>query len=66
MFLVDLLTRLGDAVHYEDLQFESKDVEGVTVRVATPATLYWMKRDTVRPQDALDAEALRQAFDLEE
>lgn len=66
VFLVDLLTRLGEAVRYQDLQFEYKDVEGVRVRVATPATLYWMKRDTVRPQDRLDAAALKQTFDLEE
>lgn len=28
--------------------------------------LYQMKKDTVRPQDRLDAETLRRQFDLEE
>jgi hypothetical protein len=38
----------------------------VRVRVATPRTLYRMKKDTVRPQDRLDAQALRERFDLPE
>lgn len=37
-------------------------MEGVSVRVATPRTLYRMKKDTVRPQDRLDAAALLQRF----
>lgn len=40
-------------------------VDGVTVRVATIRTLHRMKRDTVRPQDRLDADMLRKRFDLE-
>ena len=40
-------------------------VEGVSVRVATPRTLHRMKRDTVRPQDRLDADVLRARFGLE-
>jgi len=34
--------------------------------VATPRMLFRMKKDTVRPQDRLDAEALRQAFELKD
>lgn len=41
-------------------------VDGVPIRVATPRMLYRMKRDTVRPQDRMDAEAIRQRFGLEE
>lgn len=39
-------------------------VEGVAVRVATPATLYRMKKDTVRPIDRADAAALREKFGI--
>ena len=39
-------------------------VEGVPVRVATPATLYRMKKDTLRPIDRADAAALREKFRL--
>ncbi len=35
-------------------------------QVATPRMLYRMKRDTVRPQDRVDAQVLKQRFDLKE
>ena len=41
-------------------------VDGISVRVATPNQLYRMKKDTVRPQDRVDAEAIRERFGLEE
>jgi len=34
--------------------------------VATPRTLYRLKRDTVRPIDRADAQALREMFDIDE
>jgi hypothetical protein len=61
---LDILTRLGEATAYADLEAEEKVVEGVAVRVATPRTLFRMKRGTVRPIDHADAAALRAAFDL--
>jgi hypothetical protein len=36
---------------------EVKEVDGIRVRVATPAALYQLKRGTVRPLDHQDAEA---------
>lgn len=42
------------------------EIEDVPIRVVTPAQLYRMKRDTVRPKDRNDAEALRQVFSLPE
>jgi hypothetical protein len=63
-FQLDIVTRLGEAFGYDDIRFEVVDVQGVPVRVATPATLYRMKRDTVRPKDRLDAMMLREAFGL--
>ena len=65
-FVVDLLGRLGAAVRYEDLLFEEQVIESVRVRVATPATLYRMKKDTLRPIDRADAQALRRRFNLED
>lgn len=61
---LDILTRLGEATRFSDLEFEEKDVGGVKVRVATPMTLFRMKRDTVRAVDRADAIALRDAFHL--
>jgi hypothetical protein len=63
---LDILTRLGEATTYADLEAEDKDIGGVRVRVATPRTLYRMKRHTVRPVDHSDAAALRAAFHLED
>jgi hypothetical protein len=42
------------------------DVEGVPARVATPGTLYRLKRDTVRPIDRANAAALKEKFGLTE
>ena len=47
-------------------EFFNSLLGGVPVRVATPRMLYRMKRDTVRPQDRLDAEQLRREFKLED
>lgn len=66
VFFIDLIARLGSAFRYEDLEVEERVVEGVRVRVATPKTLYRMKKSTVRPLDKADAEALRRRFGLGE
>jgi hypothetical protein len=65
-FVVDLLARLGTAFRFEDLEAETVVIEGVPVRLATPSTLYRMKRDTVRPIDRADAAALRERFRIAE
>jgi hypothetical protein len=65
-FHIDILTRLGDAFRFEDLESERIDLGGVLVSVATPATLYRMKKGTIRPKDWGDAEALRRRFRLPE
>ena len=63
--VIDILSRLGDAFSYQDLQFEEKDYDGILVRVATPRMLYEMKKNTLRLQDRADAEALKELFGLE-
>jgi hypothetical protein len=65
-YSMDILARLGEAFRYEDLESHDVVVEGVRLRVATPRMLHRMKRDTVRPQDRLDAEAIRERFGLGE
>lgn len=61
---IDIVSRLGSAFAYQDIDAETMDVDGVEVRVATPHSLYAMKRDTMRPRDRDDAERLREAFGL--
>lgn len=65
-FSMDILARLGEAFGFEDIETQELIVQGVRVRVATPRMLYRMKHDTVRPQDRLDADALRRRFGLTE
>jgi len=65
-YSIDILSRLGEAFRYEGIEREDVALDGVLVHVATPRMLFRMKKDTVRPQDRLDAEALRQAFELKD
>lgn len=59
-FVIDVMSRLGDEVRFDDLRWETITLGGVQVRVATPVTLYEMKKSTVRPV------ALRRLFDIED
>lgn len=65
-FHIDILTRLGEAFRFEDLESERVSFDGLEVTVVTPSTLYEMKKSTVRPQDWGDAERLRQRFGFED
>ena len=65
-FVVDLLSRLGEAFRYDDLESQVIDVEGVRARVATPETLYRMKKDTLRPIDHADAVTLKDKFRIKD
>jgi len=62
----DVLTRLGEVASFETVESEVKNIDGTSVRVATPVALYRMKKGTVRPQDRADAAALCERFNLEE
>jgi len=65
-FHIDILTRLGEAFSFEDLDSERVDFDGLQVTVVTPETLYRMKKGTVRLRDKGDAERIRQRFGFEE
>lgn len=65
-YSMDILTRLGEAFTWHDLAANSDEIElgNLVVPVASPSMLYRMKRDTVRPQDRVDALRISEAFDL--
>ena len=65
-FGFDILTRLGDAFQYADLDIEERDYAGVPVRVVTARTLWRMKKDTTRPTDRFDADVLADRFGFRE
>jgi hypothetical protein len=61
-FSIDILARLGEAFRYEDLERVTAVIDGIALSVATPEMLYRMKKDTVRPQDRVDAAWLADRF----
>jgi len=64
--VIDLLAGLGTAWRYDDLESERRPFGGVTLNVATPLTLFRMKRATMRARDQADAVLLRERFGLPE
>ena len=54
-FVVDVMSRLGEVAEYEDLNYEIVTYENTPVRLATAQTLFDLKKDTIRPQDKMDA-----------
>ena len=63
---VDIMSRLGDAFKFDDLEAIIQKYGDVEVRVASPRTLYTMKRGTVRLHDSADAQKLKEKFKLED
>lgn len=58
-FYIDIMTRLGESVSFEDLQYEMIEYQGTKIKIATPKSLYELKKDTVRERDKMDALFLR-------
>jgi nucleotidyltransferase AbiEii toxin of type IV toxin-antitoxin system len=65
-FHIDILSRLGEAWRFDDLEMMRMPFDELTVSVATPMTLYRMKKDTVRLKDKADADLLRRRFNLKD
>ena len=63
---LDLLTRLGEAFAFSDLEVERMPLGDLMVSVVTARTLYRMKRDTVRLKDRADAALLKERFGIED
>jgi Nucleotidyl transferase AbiEii toxin, Type IV TA system len=61
-FHVDILTRLGDAFSFSDLETERIALDDIMVSVVTPRTLYKMKKNTLRLKDHADAQMLKERF----
>lgn len=59
-FCIDILARLGEAATFDDLEYEAVEIQGTQIKVATPEALYRLKKDTVRPEDKIDAMFLKE------
>jgi hypothetical protein len=65
-FYIDFVGRLGEAFAFTDVEAMWVERGGVRVCLATPRTLYRMKKDTVRPLDRADAADLKAKFRIED
>ena len=59
-FCIDILARLGEVATFDCLEYETVEILGTRIRVATPEALYRLKKDTVRPEDKIDAMFLKE------
>jgi len=59
-FYIDIMARLGEVVTYEDLEYEIIDYQGIPIKISTPETLHYLKKDTVRYEDKADAMFLQE------
>jgi hypothetical protein len=62
-FVIDIMTKVGEMFKFEDLEFELVEFEGQKIKVATPATLFRMKKDTLRDKDKADSVFLKKLID---
>ncbi|HDL17518.1 MAG TPA: hypothetical protein ENH29_00520 [Bacteroidetes bacterium] len=53
-FNIDLVSQLGEAVTFNDLAWESIDYREIIIKIATPETLYNLKKNTLRDKDKMD------------
>jgi predicted nucleotidyltransferase len=65
-FYIDIMARLGEVAVYEDLEYEIISYQGIKIRIATPETLYNLKKDTIRYKDKFDAAYLKELIKIRE
>lgn len=65
-FYIDIMARLGEVAVYEDLEYEIINYQGIKIRIATPETLYNLKKDTIRYKDKFDAAYLKELINIRE
>jgi hypothetical protein len=63
-FVIDLTSRLGEAVRFADLEATPLDFLGEQIPVVSPRALIRMKEAAGRPQDLLDVARLRERFGI--
>ncbi len=54
-FYLDIMARIGEESDYYSIKREKKEIEGVTIQLASAESLFKLKKDTVRPEDKRDA-----------
>jgi hypothetical protein len=62
-FFIEVLAKVEDLLAFEDMDSQCMTVEGRMVRVATPETLFRLKKDALRPVDREDARFLERLIE---
>jgi len=63
-FYIDIIARIGEVAVYEDLEYETIYYEGIKIKIATPETLYNLKKGSLRYKDKFDAAYLKDFIDI--
>lgn len=59
-FYIDIMASLGEAISYNELEYETTEFQGIKIKVATIESLYNLKKDTLREKDKMDAIFLKE------
>jgi len=62
-FYIDVLSKLGTTLSFEDLKYEVLNVLGHQIKIASVETLYKLKEKTLRAIDKTDLIFLKQLLD---
>lgn len=62
-FYIDIMARIGELATFEDLACETIDYQGVKIKIAKPASLFRLKKDSIRDKDRLDAMFLKKLIE---
>lgn len=54
-YYIDIMARIGEIAVFDDLEYETAEYLGTPINIATPETLFRLKRDTIRHKDKADA-----------
>ncbi len=54
-FYIDIMARIGEVATYDDIEYETIIVDGISIKVATAEKLFQLKKDTLRIEDKRDA-----------
>jgi hypothetical protein len=57
-FYLDLMARIGEAADFGSLNKETREIEGVSMVLATAESMLDLKKNTMRPEDKRDADFL--------
>lgn len=57
------MAKLGEMFSFNDLNYEIKEINNIKIKIATPETLYKLKKDTLRDKDKMDLVFLRNLID---